>query len=114
MSIQEQQLAQARENSTNAVSVYSPGASETAVIKLIEVVNTSGAAATVRLFMDNDGTTYDESTAIGGVWDTDVPVNGGLEWDGFRAMNNSAGNLAYRSSVANALTITVHGAVITP
>ncbi len=112
MPIQEQQLAQARENSTNAVSVYSPGASETAVIKLIEVVNTSGAAATVRLFIDDDGTTYDESTAIGG-WDTPVPVDGVLEWDGFRAMNDATGNLAYRSSVANALTITVHGAVIT-
>lgn len=108
------QLGQARENSTNAVSVYSPPAGAQTIIKTILITNTSGASATVRVFVDDDGTTYDESTAI--VWDAQVPVNDTLSvtyQSDTLAMNNSAGNLAYKSSVANALTITVFGLEIT-
>jgi hypothetical protein len=111
MALQEKQLGQARENSTNAVSVYSPGASTTAIVKGIFVCNQSGADAQVRVFVDDDGTTYDESTAI--IWDITVPADSVLDIDTFVAMNDANGNLAYRSSVANALTITVFGAEIT-
>jgi acetyltransferase-like isoleucine patch superfamily enzyme len=106
-----QQLGQARENSTNAVSVYSPGASEEVIIKQIIVANTSGAAATVRMFHDNDGTTYDESTTVG--WDVTIPANSVWDRGVTICMNNAAGNFAYRSSVANALTITIYGVVKT-
>jgi len=107
------QLGQARENSTNAVSVYSPGAGETAIIpsKGVCVINQSGAAATLRLFLDDDGTTYDETTAL--IWDMSCPPGLPVHYDGVITMNDATGNLAYRSSVANALTITVFGAVKT-
>ncbi len=111
MSIQEKQLAQARENSTNAVSVYSPGSGITAIIKTIILCNQSGSAATARIFIDDDGTTYDESTAI--LFDVDVPVGESIILNTFIAMNNQNGNLAYRSSVANAITITIFGAELT-
>ncbi len=111
MALTEKQLGQARENSTNAVSVYSPGASTKTIIKGIFVANTSGAAATVRIFIDDNGTTYDKSTAI--VYDVNIPVDSILNIDTFIAMNDSTGNLAYRSSVANALTISLFGAEIT-
>ncbi len=111
MSFQEKQLGQARENSTNAVSVYSPGANVTAIIKTIILCNTSGADATYRLFLDDDSTTYDESTAL--AWDVLLPADTMCELDTFLPMNDSGGNLAYRSSVANAITITVSGAEIT-
>ena len=111
MAFQEQQIGQARENSTNAVSVYSPAASTTAVIKTIFVCNQSGASATFRLFVDDDGTTYDENTAL--YWDVSVPANYTLKIETFVAMNDQTGNIAYRSSVANALTITMFGAKIT-
>ena len=107
MSISKKQLGQARENSTNAVSVYSPPEKLEATIKSIRVCNTSGAAATVRMFIDHDGTTYDETTAI--VWDMVVPIGGAITDTDIHYMNLAAGNLAYRSSVANALTITVEG-----
>lgn len=108
MGLQEKQLGQARENSTNAASVYSPAADTTAIIKSIVICNQSGADATFRLFLDDDGTTYDESTAL--YWDITIPANGSVPLDTYYTMNNSSGNLAYRSSVANALTITVFGA----
>jgi len=105
MTIEYKQLAQVRENSTNAVSVYSPGAGET-VQAFIKITNTTSSTVEGRVFHDNDGTTYDETTAI--VWDIDIEPGQILEIDKI-FMDNGDGNLAYRSSVANALTITVYG-----
>jgi len=68
-------------------------------------------SAAVRIFLDDDGTTYDESTAL--YWDIDIATKTTLSIDTFWAMNNSSGNLAYRTSVDNALTITIFGAEIT-
>ena len=105
------QLGQARENSTNAVSVYSPASGTETIIKTIMIANTSGASATFRLFMDDDGTTYDESTAL--AWDVNLGAGEVTQFEGSYNMNNSSGNFAYRSSVANALTITLFGMEIT-
>ena len=108
----EKQLFQARENSTNAVSVYSPAADTNTVVKHLRVVNTSGGNADLTLYHDDDGTTYDESTAI--EWQTTLATGETFEIDNtFIALNNSSGNLAYKSSVANALTITGWGTEIT-
>ena len=101
------QLGQARENSTNAVSVYSTTWSVQAIVKTVVIANTSGAAATYRLFLDDDGTTYDESTAL--AWDVAINADTVIQLDGSYNMNNASGNFAYRSSVANALTITLFG-----
>jgi|TARA_R110000824_G_scaffold269891_1_gene458358 hypothetical protein len=108
--ILEQQLAQKRENSTNAVSVYSPPANTTVVIKNVTVCNQTGSAATFRIFIDDNGTTYDENTAL--YFDEAIAANTTREINTFWAMNNADGNLAYRSGTANAVTITVFGAEI--
>ncbi len=111
MGFQEKQLGQARENSTNAVSVYSPAASTIGIIKTIMLANTSGADATFRLFVDDDGTTYTEVTTI--AWDVDILADQVIQMDVFIPMDDASGNFAYRSSVANAITITLFGAEIT-
>ncbi len=105
------QLGQKRENSTNAVSVYSPAASTQTIIKSIIVTNTTASVAKVRVFVDSNGTTYDENTSI--VWDAEVPGNKLMSMEITLCMNDSTGNLAYRSSIANALTVTVSGLEIT-
>lgn len=109
MALTYSQLAQARENSTNAVSVYSPSSGET-VQAFIKIANTTAAAVAVRVFHDDNGTTYDESTAI--VWDVEVDTGQILEIDKI-FMDDATGNLAYRSASANALTATVYGIVKT-
>jgi len=111
MALQEKQLGQARENSTNAVSVYSPGASTTAIIKSIVVCNQSGAAATFRIFLDDDGTTFDQTTAL--YYDVTIAADTTIQIDTFWPMDTDAGALGYRSSVANAITITLFGVEIT-
>ena len=114
MTIEYKQIAQARENSTNPVSLYSPskdaaGNTETANI-FVKFVNVTTAAVSVRVFHDDDGTTYDETTAI--AWDIQIDPGTILEMDKI-FMNDADGNLAYRSSVANAITATVYTVVKT-
>ena len=111
MKIVEKILGQARENSTNAVSVYSLPTSSRAVIKTIVLANTSGADATYRLFIDSDGSTYDESTAT--AWDVPIAADSVVQYDTWIGMDDADGNFAYRSSVANAITCTVSGYEVT-
>lgn len=105
------QLFQHRENSTNPVSVFSPGSGEEVEITRVIICNTSASAVTVRAFHDDDGTTYDESTAL--LWDWSIPAGESWPWNARIDMDNSSGNLAFRSSVANALTYTGYGSVTT-
>jgi hypothetical protein len=101
------QLGQYRENSTNPVSIYSPDAGQTAQL-FLKIANVSGSPALVRLFHDENGTTYDQSTAL--IYDLKIMPGEILEVDHI-FINDSTGNVAYRSSVANALTATVYGVV---
>jgi hypothetical protein len=107
MTIEYSQLAQARENSTDAVSIYSPGSGETVQI-FLKIANTTTSVAAVRIFHDEDGSTYDESTSI--AWDVNINPGQLFEVDKI-FMETAAGNLAYRSDTANALTATVYGIV---
>jgi len=100
-------LGQLRPANTNPASIYSPAANITPEITKIIVCNTSGAASSFRIFLDVDGTTYDETTAL--FWD--APLGADLTWEieaGW-GMTAAAGNLAVRSANPNALTFTVFG-----
>ncbi len=111
MAIQEKQLGQARENSTNAVSVYSPAASTTAIIKTMIVCNTTPNDRSFRIFLDDDGSTYDQSTAL--FYNIPIGAYQTVQIDGWYPMNDAGGNLAYRSDNALAITITIFGLEIT-
>ena len=99
-------LGQAR-GTTSFVSVYSPAVGIRAIIQSILIANTSGANADYRICIDDDGTTYDETTTI--AWN--VPLNDGgytyIEID--IPMNRSTGNIAVLSVVNNAHTFTIIG-----
>jgi hypothetical protein len=109
MAINGSVLGQLRPANTTAASVYSPAASTEAQITAITVCNTSGAAATMRIFLDDNGTTYDQTTALY----YDVPVAAddtvSIFFERGIFMNDATGNLAVRTSVADALTFTVWG-----
>ena len=108
-------LGQARPANTNAVSIYSPAGNARAEVLQIVICNTTSSAATFRIFHDDDGTTYDQTTAL--YYDKTVAANDTLrvypnDPPGF-AMVNAAGNLAVRTDTNNALTFTVYGNEIT-
>lgn len=110
MPFQEKHLGQKRENSANAVSVYSPGECITAIIKSVVICNHTDGAGTFRLFLDDTGTTYDESTTL--YFDSPIAAKTTVQFDTYWPMNNESGNFAYRSSIANGITITVFGVEI--
>lgn len=101
-------LAQSRPADANAVSVYSPPTSIKTEITRILVCNTTANTPSFRIFLDNDGTTYDQSTAL--YYDKAMAANDTTIIEGSLWMTNSAGNLAVRTSAANELTFTVFGA----
>ena len=100
------QLGQLRPANTTAASLYSPS-SVTTVVKSIVICNTSGADAAARVFHDDNGTTYDETTAL--AWDINILANTTVVLEVFVAMNDATGNLAVRTSVNSALTFTAYG-----
>jgi hypothetical protein len=108
---QVQQLGQARPANTTAVSIYSPASGINAVLKTIVIANTTGSSASYRIFHDDDGTTYDQSTAL--FYDVTIPANTSdvIELSG--GMNDSDGNFAVRTDTNNALTFTLYGSETT-
>ena len=101
-------LAQLRPADTNAASFYSPPDNTSTELTKLVICNQTGSSATFRVFLDDNGTTYDETTAMF----FDQPISANLTWvEDLRGwgMNDTAGNLAVRSSVNNALTFTLFG-----
>jgi len=104
------QLAQSRPANTTAVSVYSPDGNEVSHITEILVAETSGSATTYRIFHDDDGTTYDQTTAL--FYDIAISANTTHIIELNEWMNDEDGNLAVRSGSGNALTFTVTGEIL--
>lgn len=98
-------LGQLRPANTNNASIYSPD--DYAVIDRIIVCNQGGITPKFRIFLDDDGTTYDETTVL--YWDISLDVDQTVEIEGPFYMANSAGNLAVRTDTANDVTFTVFG-----
>lgn len=101
------QLGQSRPASATATSIYSPASGINAVLKTLVVCNNTSSSAKYRVYHDDNGTTYDQSTAL--FYDvtlspnsTDViPLSGG--------MADSNGNFAIESDTTNAITFTLYG-----
>ena len=102
------QLGQLRPADTTAASVFSPVAGQRAEITRIYVCNQTAGALQYRVFHDEDGTTYDETTAL--YFDISIPANNtvGLFNLGLW-MADSSGNLGVRTSAGNGITFTVYG-----
>jgi hypothetical protein len=105
------QLGQLMPTNTTAASLYSPGASTQTLIKSIVVCNTSGDPVAYRVFHDDNGTTYDTTTAL--YYDVALAGNTTIVLEFNLAMNDSTGNLAVRTDRANNITFTCYGAEIT-
>ena len=105
------QLGQLRPANTTAALLYSPASSTETIIHNVVICNTSGASAKYRLFVDDDGTTYDEESAI--AWDVNLPADTTDVFEVKITMNKSAGALGVRTDTNSALTFTANGQEIT-
>jgi len=101
------QLGQEHLASTAATSLYSPQDGVNTVVKKIHVCNVAGASATIRLFHDEDGSTYDKNTAL--VWDKTIDANDACMIETYIVMNNSSGNLGIKCDKDDTMTFTAYG-----
>lgn len=105
---QRTQLGQSRPADTNAASIFNVSSGDSYAIASIVICNTSANDVTYRIFHDNTGSTYDETTAL--FYDCTIRSYSTHTVEIFLAMDNSSGNLAIRSGEASALTFTLYGA----
>ncbi len=101
------QLGQVRPPSTTAVSIFSPETNISVSLDNIVICNTTGTDDTYSIFADNDGATFDESTAL--AFGISIVANTTVVFELQMAIGLASGNLGVQSGTANALTFTVHG-----
>ena len=101
------QLGQLMPADTNAASLFSPTRGFEYRVDAIYITEVAAGTATYRVFIDNDGATYSNATAI--VFDTAAVASATVRLEGPFYMNNPAGNIAVRSSIASNITFTAFG-----
>lgn len=108
MAITGSQLGQLRPAVTTPVSIYSPAVDiETQLTQLV-VANATAAPAKFSLYHDDNGTVYTVDTVLYPA--ITVNLSNSITLPLFKLfMNNSAGNLAVQTDIANALTFTLYG-----
>lgn len=104
-------LSQIRPGSTTVVSIYSPALNEIVEIKEVIVCNTTAAAHDFSIFLDHDGTSYDEGTAL--YFDEALAANTTKQIETSWWMRDSAGNMAVKTDTNDAFTFTVFGIIRT-
>ena len=101
------QLGQLMPADTNAASLFSPTRGFEYRVDAIYITEVAAGTATYRVFIDDDGTTYSNATAI--VFDTAAVASATVRLEVPFYMNNPAGNIAVRSSIASNFTFTAFG-----
>lgn len=101
------QLGQSRPGVTTAVSLYTPDDGVYTKVEKIVVTNTTATVAACSIFHDEDGSTFDQGTAL--YYAKTVAGNDALIFDVNAHMNNVSGNIGVQSSVVSALTFTAYG-----
>lgn len=107
MTLTEKQLAQNRPSGTTAVSIYTPPASTKTIITTVMICNTTALPAAYSLYHDDDGTTYNESTAL--AFTVTLAANSWVAVEVRICSNSATANIAVQTSIANALTFTFYG-----
>lgn len=100
-------LGQVRPSGISAIALYSPPPNTDTIVSMIKCCNVSGATASVSVYIDDDGSTFDESTALH--FEVELFAGETLEVTGTITLNNPSGNIGVQSSVANAITFTAFG-----
>jgi hypothetical protein len=100
------ELAQSRPSGTSAVSVFNPTA--LAFIDTLIVANVGSSTAKFSIYLDKDGTTYSEATAL--YFQNSLHSGTTLEFHFEKGIPiTKSGNLAVQTDTANAITFSVYG-----
>ena len=103
------QLAQTRPANTSTATAYT--AKKQTEITQVIVCNTTGSPATFSLYHDDDGSTYDQTTAL--VYSASVAANTMLSLSadgaGLGIFVTANGTIGVQSGTASALTFSIYG-----
>ena len=109
------QLAQLRPAGTTAVTAYAAPVVQNVEITRLVICNTTGTAANASVYHDDNGSTYDESTALR--FGLNIPANDAVELAaealGVGYVISGGGSFGVQSDTTDALTFTLYGAVET-
>tara|TARA_Y100001937_G_scaffold63114_1_gene86616 strand:- start:44 stop:391 length:348 start_codon:yes stop_codon:yes gene_type:complete len=108
MAAEASQLAQVRPSDTNATLAFT--ATIKTEITALFITNTTGTAATYSVYHDDDGTTYDQSTAL--YYQVSLGANETKTFTGNLGEGitlSAGGKLAVQSGTSSALTYTFYG-----
>ncbi len=103
------QLGQLRPANTTAASIYSPGANVVAELAGIWICEVLAGTPTYQLFHDDNGTTYDEGTALAFNPALTASQSFYIPFEPPLWMADSAGNFAVRTSVNSSINFTLYG-----
>lgn len=92
---------------TTAAAVYTKAQNTVVFLDSLYICNTTGSAATYRVFVDADGDTYDTSTALW--YDTSLAANTTVVYDLKAYLLEEGASVGVRSGTATALTFTLFG-----
>lgn len=101
------QLGQLRPAAATPTSIYSPAANTETLVHNVIVCNTSASSAKYSIFADDNGTTYDESTAL--AFEIVLAAKTTELFEVKICMDDSTGNLAVESDITDAITFTANG-----
>lgn len=100
------ELGQSRPSGTAAASIYQPDSK--GFIDSVFVTNVGSTSASFSIYLDADGTTYDQSTALYYQQNINAGTTVELWFEKGIPITNS-GNLAVQTDTANAITFSVYG-----
>lgn len=104
-----QQLAQSRPANTSTATAFT--ASVRTEITAIVICNTTGSATTFSIYHDDDGTTYDQTTALvyAAALAANTTITIGAEGDGAGVLIKAGGSLGIQSGTSNACNFSIYG-----
>lgn len=106
MALSNKRLGASRPADTNNATLYTVPTGVSVVVTAIRICNTTGTAATARLFLVPSGGTADQSTAI--YYDYSVPANSTIADDGKHVLE-AGGTIQVRVGTGSAITFTASG-----
>lgn len=107
MPLYPQQLGQLRPANTTAATLYTRSQDTVVYLDQLYICNTTGSGVTYRIFVDADGTTYDQDTALW--YDVSLGANTTHTYDLNAYLLADGGTVGVRSGTGDAINFTLFG-----
>ncbi len=101
------ELGQLRPANTTAASLFTPSTGQQGIVTTLVIVNVDSSSHDFRIFVDQDGTTYDQTTAL--YYDEALAATTTLLLSELSIPVANGGNIAVRSDTGSMFNFTAYG-----